>query len=155
MSEFGAEGVITVGQRQHGRPRALAHDRRQLEEIADQHDLHSTKRGTAPLDVAADRIDQTETLRWQHRDFVNDQHFCPLDAGNKPAIGGEHVQITGVECLAHADPAPGVDGHAMPVRGRDAGRGGVGVFDAFLLQPTEVAIDSVSFAAAGLAGEED
>ena len=43
----------------------------------------------------------------------------------------------------------------MPVRGGDAGRGGIGVVDALPLQPLQIAVDRMGLAAAGLAGEED
>ena len=57
--------------------------------------------------------------------------------------------------VAHTDPAPGMDGHAMPVRGGDTGGGGIGVVHAMLLQPLQIAVDRMGLAAAGLSGEED
>jgi hypothetical protein len=42
-----------------------------------------------------------------------------------------------------------------PVRGGDAGRGGIGVTDALKLKLADVAIDRMGLATAGLAGEED
>ncbi len=142
-------------QRQHARLRAAADDRRKLKEVADQHHLQAAeRRGHAP-DMAAHRVDQSEAPRRQHRDLIDDQHFGPLDAGGETAIGGERIEIAPVQRVAHADPAPGMDGHAMPVRGGDAGRGGVGVVHALLLQPLQIAVDRVGLAAAGLAGEEN
>jgi hypothetical protein len=44
-------------------------------------------------------------------------------------------------------------GDAVPVRGGDAGRGGIGVSDTLKLQLADIAIDRVGLAAAGLAGE--
>ena len=105
--------------------------------------------------MAADRVDQGQAARRQHRDLVDHQHLRPLDAGGEPAIGGERIEIAGVERVAHADAAPGMDGHAMAMRGGDAGRGGIGVIDAVPLQPLDIAVDRVGLAAAGLAGEED
>ena len=154
MGELRAERVLAVAERQHRGLRLAADDRRQLEEIADQHHLQpAERRGHAP-DVAADRVHQGQAARRQHRDLVDHQHLRPLDAGGEPAIGGERIEIAGVERLAHADAAPGMDGHAVAVRGGDAGRGGIGELDALPLQPLDVAVDRMRLAAAGLAGEK-
>ncbi len=49
-----------------------ARDGRKLEEIADQHDLHPAEWRRHAFDVAAERIDQREAMRRQHRDLVDD-----------------------------------------------------------------------------------
>src|SRR4029079_2159108 len=92
--------------------------------------------------------------RRQHGDLVYHQHLRPLDAGDEPAIGGERIEIAGVERLAHADAAPGMDGRAVAVRGGEAVRGCLGEVDALPLQPLDVAVDRMRLAAAGLACEK-
>ncbi len=78
-----------------------------------------------------------------------------LDAGREPAIGREQAEIARAQALAHADSAPGMDGHAMTVGRGDAGRGGVSESDALPLQPLQIVVDGMRLAAAGLTGEED
>ena len=110
--------------------------------------------GRSP-DMAAYRVDQAQAPRREHRDLVDHQHVRLLDAGREPAIGRKQVEVARAQALPHADPAPGMDGHAVPVGRGDAGRGGIGVRDAPLLQPLQIAVDGVRLAAAGLTGEED
>ena len=155
MRELRAERILAVGKRQHRDLRLTPHDRRKLEEIADQHDLQSAeRRGDAP-DMPANRIDQAKAPRRKHRDLVDHQHARLLDAGREPAIGREQVEVARAQVLPHADPTPGMDGHAMAVGRGDAGRGGIGVGDASLLQPLQIAVDGVRLTAAGLPGQED
>ena len=105
--------------------------------------------------MAADRIDQAQGARRQHRDLVDDEDLGLLDAGGEAAVGREQVEIAAGQGLAHADAAPGMDGDAVPVGGGDAGRGGVGIVDALPLELADIAIDRVGLAAARLAGEKD
>jgi hypothetical protein len=56
-------GVGAVTERQGIVLLAAAHDRRKLEEIADQHDLHAAERRGHALDVTADCFDQREAVR--------------------------------------------------------------------------------------------
>jgi len=57
MSELGAEGLLSGGERQHARLRAASDHRRELEKVADQHHLQAAeRRGDAP-DVTANCVD--------------------------------------------------------------------------------------------------
>jgi hypothetical protein len=102
-----------------------ARDRRELEEIADRHDLHPAERRGHAFDVAADRVDQREAVRRQHRDLIDDEHLGPFDARGDTPVPGERGEVALGQCIAHLDPAPGMDGDAIDMRGGDARRGGM------------------------------
>src|SRR6476619_5790481 len=125
-----------------------------LEEVAHQDHLQATERGLRCPDMTADRIDQAQGARWQHRDLIDDKDARLLDARGEAAIRGEDVEIAAGECLAYSDAAPSMNGDAMTVGGGDAGRSGKGIVDALPLEVADVSIDRMGLAAAGLAGEE-
>ncbi len=155
MREASAEPIARFGKRQLGVIKVAADDRRQLEEVAHQHDLHAAERGGVCPDVAADRIHHGQGARRQHRDLIDDQHARPLDAGGQTPVGAERVEVAAGERVAHADAAPGMDGDAMTMDRSDAGGGRIGELDALPLQGVNVAVDRVGLAAARLAGEEE
>ncbi len=79
-------------------------DRRQLEEVAGEHDLHAAERARITPDDAADLIDHVEQPGVQHRDLVDDEDVGVLDLA--PAAGPDEFEQRFSQRGGHADAAP-------------------------------------------------
>ena len=97
-------------------------NRRQLEEVAGQHDLDASERAWVATHFAADLVDHVEQPCVQHGNLVDDEDVRSLNLAFAP--GFDEFEQTRAQGGGHADATPRMDGLAVDMRGGDAcGRG--------------------------------